>query len=67
MKGRSQMQGGKNQISEGDECKPVLPSLALAGNLEKPISSLHKTEWRERGYGLRVLSWLGWKTSLTYP
>jgi hypothetical protein len=35
MNGRSQMQGGKNWITERDKCKPVLPRLALAGNLEK--------------------------------
>ncbi len=26
-------------------------------NLEKPIMSLYGTEWRERGYGLRVGIW----------
>ena len=49
MNGRSQMQGGKNK------CKPVLLRLSLAGNLEKPLLSLYGTEWRERGYGLRML------------
>jgi hypothetical protein len=38
MKGRFQMQGGKNWIlpKERDECKPVLLGLSLAGNLVKP-------------------------------
>jgi hypothetical protein len=43
MKGRSQMQGGKKPDFT-DECKPVLPRLSLAGNLEKPLLSLYGTE-----------------------
>ncbi len=53
MNGRSQMQGGRKlYFAERDKCKPVLLRLSLAGNLEKPLMSLHGTEWRERGYGL---------------
>ncbi len=51
MSGRSQMQGGKNWRDQG---KPVLPRRSLAGNLDKPLMSLYGTEWRERGYGLRL-------------
>jgi hypothetical protein len=40
---RSYMQGGKN-LAEVDKCKPVLLRLSLAGNLEKPLMSLYKTE-----------------------
>jgi hypothetical protein len=29
--------------------------ISLAGNLVKPLLSLHGTEWRDRGYGLRCL------------
>jgi hypothetical protein len=36
MKGRFQMQGGKNWIfAENYRCKPVLLGLSLAGNLVK--------------------------------
>ncbi len=35
MNGKSQMQGGKTDFAERDECKPVLLRLSLAGNLEK--------------------------------
>jgi hypothetical protein len=38
-----------------DKCKSVLLRLSLAGNLEKPLMSLYRTEWRERGYGLWAL------------
>jgi hypothetical protein len=45
MNGRSQMQGGKKlDFVERDECKPVLLRLSLAGNLEKPLLSLYRTE-----------------------
>jgi hypothetical protein len=43
-------------FAERDERKPVLLGLSLAGNLVKPLLSLYGTEWRERGYGLRVRS-----------
>ncbi len=37
MNGRSLMQGGKNwNFAERDKCKPVLPRLSWAENLEKP-------------------------------
>jgi hypothetical protein len=49
---RSHMQGGKNCILP-KECKPVLLGLSLDGDLGKPLMSLFRTEWRERGYGLR--------------
>jgi hypothetical protein len=39
-------------FSERGECKPVLLGFSLAGNLVKPLLSLHGTEWRDRGYGL---------------
>ena len=42
------MKGG----GRAHDCKPVLPRLSLAGNLEKPPVSLYGTEWRERGCGL---------------
>jgi hypothetical protein len=42
-------------FAERDKCKPVLPRLSLAGNLEKPLMSLYRTEWRERGYRLWLL------------
>jgi hypothetical protein len=40
----------KTGFCRKNECKPVLPRLSLAGNLEKPLLSLYETEWRERGY-----------------
>jgi hypothetical protein len=43
----------KLDFSERDECEPVLLGLSMAGNLVKPLLSLHGTEWRDRGYGLR--------------
>jgi hypothetical protein len=46
----------KPAFAERNKCKPVLLGLSLAGNLVKPLLSLHGTEWRERGYGLCVLS-----------
>jgi hypothetical protein len=42
--------------AERDEYKPVLRELSLAGNLVKPLLSLNETEWRERGYGLCLLT-----------
>jgi hypothetical protein len=45
----------KLDFAEIDLYKPVLPRLSLAGNLVKPLMSLHGTEWRERGYGLCTL------------
>jgi hypothetical protein len=57
MNGRSQIQGGKNWILPKEtKCKPVPLRLSLAENLEIPLMSLYGTEWRERGYGLRVHS-----------
>ncbi len=41
--------------TQNSKLKPVLLRLSLAGILEKPLMSLHVTEWRERGYGRR--SW----------
>jgi hypothetical protein len=47
------MQGGKKlDFAERDKCKPGLLRLSLAGNLEKPLMSLFRTEWRQRGYEL---------------
>ncbi len=43
----------KTGFTEGDQCKPVLLRLSLAGNLKKPLMSLYVTEWRERGYELK--------------
>ncbi len=40
----------KLDFAERYKCKPALPRLSLAGNLEKPLMSLYWTEWRERGY-----------------
>jgi hypothetical protein len=34
-------------FAEGDKCTPVLLTLSLVGNLEKPLMSLYGTEWRE--------------------
>jgi hypothetical protein len=42
----------KLDFVEIDQSKPVLLGLSLAGNLFKPLLSLYRTEWRERGYGL---------------
>jgi hypothetical protein len=39
-------------MSAGDERKPVLLGLSLAGTLVKPILFLYGTGWRERGYGI---------------
>jgi hypothetical protein len=56
MNGRSQMQGGKNWIlpKEINATGSVLLRLSLAGNLEKPLTSLYGTEWRDRSYGLSL-------------
>jgi hypothetical protein len=43
----------KLDFTEIDQCKPVLLGLSLAKNLVKSLLSLYRTEWRERGYGLR--------------
>ncbi len=43
------MQGGKNWILPKET---VLLRLSMAGDLEKPLMSLHGIEWRERGLGL---------------
>jgi hypothetical protein len=37
----------KLDFAERHKCKPVLLSLSLAGNLEKPLMSLYGTKWRE--------------------
>ncbi len=42
----------KSLFVEKDKCKPVLLRFSLAGNLERPLMSLCRTKWRERGYGL---------------
>jgi hypothetical protein len=53
------MQGGKNwNFADRDKCKPVLPRLSWAENLEKPPLSLYgwdRNECRERGYGAWTL------------
>jgi hypothetical protein len=52
---RSQLPGwSKLDFAEKkrDKCKTVLLRLSLAGNLEKPLLSFCRAEWRERGYGL---------------
>jgi hypothetical protein len=41
----------KLDFAEIVQCKPVLLRLSLAGNLVKPLLSLHGIEWREHGYG----------------
>jgi hypothetical protein len=43
----------KLDFAEIDQWKPVLLGLSLVGNLVKPLLSLYRTDWRERGYGLR--------------
>jgi hypothetical protein len=49
MKGRSQMQGGKNWFLPKEiNAKRFFRDSHLA----KPLMSLYGTEWRERGYGL---------------
>jgi hypothetical protein len=41
MNRRSQMQGGNNWILPKEiKCKPILLRLSLAGNLEKPLTSM---------------------------
>jgi hypothetical protein len=49
---RPQMQGGKNWILPKEINQTVLLRLSLAGDLEKPLMSLHGIEWREHGNGL---------------
>jgi hypothetical protein len=51
---RSQIKGGKNRTlpKEINADRPVLLRLSLAGNLEKPLMSLHGTKWRAHGNGL---------------
>ncbi len=45
--------GCQNWIFAGrNKCRSVLLKHSLARNLEKPVMSLHGTEWRDRGYGL---------------
>ncbi len=46
------MQGGKNWILPKEINQTVLLRLSLAGDLEKPLMSLHGIEWREHGNGL---------------
>jgi hypothetical protein len=48
------LEGKKLDFAIRDNGKLVLLRLSLAGNLEKPLMSLYGTEWRERGYGLRI-------------
>jgi hypothetical protein len=42
----------KPAFAQRDKRKPVLLGLSLARNLVKPLLSLYRTKWRERGYGL---------------
>jgi hypothetical protein len=53
MNGRFQMQGGKNWILPNRSKQTGSTLTLLAGNLAKPLLSLYRTKWRERGYGLR--------------
>ncbi len=55
MNGRSQMQGGENLILPKEKnANPVLLSLSFAGKTGKTTFVLYGTEWKERGYGLRL-------------
>jgi hypothetical protein len=49
--GRFQIQGGKKlDFTEINQGKQILLGLSLVGNLVKPLLSLYRNEWRERGY-----------------
>ncbi len=50
------LQRGKNWILPKEINANRLFWLSLAGNLEKPLMSLYRTEWRERGYVLSLVN-----------